>query len=288
MTDKSTVSSLITDFITFVQTQFRVTLKALRTDNGTEFVNAALSTKLSSLGIVHQNSFVYTPQHNGLVERKHMHLLNCARALMFHASLPIGFWGECLLTAVYLINRTPTPIVNHKSPYEVLYNCVPDYSNIIILGCLCYATIVPHLFDKFASRSVKGVFLGYPYAKAGYKVLNLATKQVFISRDVHFVESVFPFRDISVPDPQLLFPPAVDYVDYDHLHSVSQKSTVLDNEHVLLHALAKFSDYVGLPKTVQGYDTIHSTHAATTGSSAMSNHEITEPQYYKQAIQSAE
>lgn len=172
-----------------------------------------------------------------------------------------------------MINRTP--VVNHKSPYEVLYNCVPDYSNIRILGCLCYATIVPQLSDKFASRSVKGVFLGYPYAKAGYKVLNLATKQVFISRDVHFVEYVFSFRDISVPDPQLLFPPAADYVDSDHLHSV----TVLDNEPIVLHepevvsdsipvtsvisdrpqrirhASAKFSDYVGLPKIVQGYDT---------------------------------
>lgn len=159
LSDKSTVTNLLIELITLIQTQFHVTLKALRTDNGTEFVNAILSKKLSSLGIVHQTSCVYTPQQNGLVERKHIHLLNCARALMFHASLPIGFWGECLLTAVYLINRTPTPVLHNKSPYELLYDCAPDYSNMRILGCLCYATVVPQSSEKFASRLVKGVLL---------------------------------------------------------------------------------------------------------------------------------
>lgn len=54
-----------------------------------------------------------------------MHLLNCARALRFYDALSLTFWGDCLLTAAYLINRTPFDVLDHKSPYDVLFDCVP-------------------------------------------------------------------------------------------------------------------------------------------------------------------
>lgn len=100
--DKATVSSVIQEFITLIKTQFGVVIKTLRIDNGTEFMNTSVTKFLTALGIIHQSSCVYTPQQNGLVERKHRHLLNCARALRFHAGLPVHFWGDFLLTATYL------------------------------------------------------------------------------------------------------------------------------------------------------------------------------------------
>lgn len=176
-----------------MKTQFGVSIKILRSDNGSEFLNAPLKALLDSLGVIHQTSCVYTPQQNGKVERKHRHLLNVAKALRFQASLPIHFWGDCLLAATYLINRTPTPLLSGQSPFEVLFHKPPSYNHLKVFGCLCYATIVPHQRDKFASRAIKGVFLGYPYGTKGYRVLDLETKSVFISRDVQFVEHIFPF-----------------------------------------------------------------------------------------------
>lgn len=176
-----------------MKTQFGVSIKILRSDNGSEFLNAPLKALLDSLGVIHQTSCVYTPQQNGKVERKHRQLLNVARALRFQASLLIHFWGDCLLAATYLINRTPTPLLSGQSPFEVLFHKPPSYNHLKVFGCLCYATIVPHQRDKFAPIAIKGVFLGYPYGTKGYRVIDLETKRVFISRDVQFVEHIFPF-----------------------------------------------------------------------------------------------
>lgn len=103
LSDKSVVPTLIKEFIFLVENQFTIVVKVLRTDNDTEFINKRLSRFSLEKGILHQTSCVYTPQQNGLVECKHRHILNCARALRFHVGLPVVFWGDCLLTTVYLI-----------------------------------------------------------------------------------------------------------------------------------------------------------------------------------------
>ena len=117
---KQGVSQTIRDFLALVERQFAKHVKTIRSDNGTEFM--CLTSFFREKGIIHETSCVGTPQQNGRVERKHRHILNVARALRFQASLPLEFWGECILTAAYLINRTPTPILKGKTPFEYLYN----------------------------------------------------------------------------------------------------------------------------------------------------------------------
>ena len=144
-----------------------------------------------------QFTCAHTPQQNGTVERKHQHLLNVARSLRFQANLPISFWGDCILTATHLINMLPTPVLNYKSPHEVLFHEPPDYSSLKAFGCLCYISDLYYPPDKFKPKTLRCVFLGYPFNKKGYRVMELTTKKCYITRDIKFVEHQFPFHTIS-------------------------------------------------------------------------------------------
>ncbi|PKI38709.1 hypothetical protein CRG98_040900 [Punica granatum] len=156
-----------------------------------EFLSRELQDFFSMHGIVHQTSCTDTSQQNGRVERKHRHILNVARAFMFQASLPTRFWGECVSTAVHLINITPSSLLDNKSPHEVLFGKPPNYSNLRVFGSFCYAHT--RTKDKFEPRSRKCVFIGYPHGKKGWRLYDLKNQQTFVSRDVRFCETMFPF-----------------------------------------------------------------------------------------------
>ncbi|XP_073152089.1 uncharacterized protein [Henckelia pumila] len=175
--------------------QFGNFLKIVYSDNGTEFT--CLHDYFVTNGMLHQTSCAGTLQQNGRVERKHCHILNVARALRFQSNLPIEFWGECVLTAAYLINRTPYPLLQGKTPYEILFEQTPSYKNIRVFGFLAYAHNQKHGGDKFASRSRKCIFIGYPFGKQGWCLYDLESGKSFVSRDVIFVEHEIPYMKKS-------------------------------------------------------------------------------------------
>ncbi|GKB84192.1 putative RNA-directed DNA polymerase [Tanacetum coccineum] len=109
---KNEVFDVFVSFINLINNQFKIKIKMVRSDNGTEFVNHKMNNLFSDLGIIHQTSCAHTPQQNGIAERKHRHLLNVARSLTFQEGIPIRFWSDCVLTAVYLINRLPSSVLN--------------------------------------------------------------------------------------------------------------------------------------------------------------------------------
>ncbi|XP_021980336.1 uncharacterized protein LOC110876473 [Helianthus annuus] len=194
MKSKDEVFYNIKGFYNFLKTQFSKSVKIFRSDNGTEFTNKQMSNFCYENGILHQTSCVHTPQQNGIVERKHRHLLNVARTLLFQGGFPIKFWSECILTASYLINRTPSSILSGKSPYELVFGFSPVLGQLRVIGCLCFNTVLNNS-DKFTTHAEKCVLVGYSNEKKGYKLWSLDQKMMFFSRDVRFYETVFPFKE---------------------------------------------------------------------------------------------
>ncbi|GJZ50579.1 cysteine-rich receptor-like protein kinase 8 [Tanacetum coccineum] len=197
MIHKSDAFTVLKTFLKFVETQFDTKVKCVRSDNALEFVKGPCAEFLTKQGIEHQTTCVDRPQQNGRVERKHRHILEVARALRFQSSLPLRFWGDCVTTATYLINRFPSPILKYKTPYEMILNKEPDYSSLRVFGCFAVATNPSRIPDKFAPKGVPCVFIGYPAHQKGYKLYNLLTHSCFVSRDVQFHEHIFPFADSS-------------------------------------------------------------------------------------------
>ena len=175
------------------------------------------------------------------MERKHKHLLEIARALKFHASMPIKFWGDCILTATFLINHLPSSVINWKTPVEILYQKPPDYSLLKVFGCLCYAHTKTK--DKFLPRSTKCVFLGYSFGQKGYKVYDLTTHKCFVTRDIIFKEDIFPFKDIN----------ALPTDSYNDSH-------ITNSPLISFHDSSIFSStYPTFPNSTSAFDNVSST-----------------------------
>jgi len=190
MNHKSETQHLLESFIIFSQNQFQASIKTIRVDNGLEFIS--MRNFFLKKGIECQRTCVYTPQPNGVVERKHRHILNTARALLFQSHLPLEFWEECILTATYIINRLPIPLLKNKSPFEMPYNCPPSLTHLKTFSCLCYAIVVSPK-QKFDSHARECIFIGHPLNQKAYKLFDIDADTFFTSRDVIFHESVLTF-----------------------------------------------------------------------------------------------
>lgn len=224
MLEKSEVATILKNFCAMSVRQFGRPVKTFRSDNGTEFL--VLKSYFRQEGILHQTSSVDTPQQNGRVERKHRHILNVARACLFQANLPVTFWGQSILTAAHLINRTPTKLLNGLTPYELLHGSPPKHDTLRVFGCLCYAQRRPRSSDKFAARSRKCLFVGYPYGKKAWNVYDLEDNVFFTSRDVVFFEDQFPGLPAPQASPTM---PQPEPITDDYLSLPSPVSSTQDN-----------------------------------------------------------
>lgn len=187
---KSDVYKAFTDFKQLVENQFDHKIKILQTDGGGEFI--ALKSFLQTHGIQHRLSCPYTPEQNGLAERKHRHITEMGRTLLAKSSLPFKFWDDAFCTAVYLINRLPSSVLQYRTPYELIFHKPPAYSFLKTFGCACFPNIRPYNSNKLQFKSEQCTFVGYSNQYKGYKCLS-STGKVYFSRDVLFDEHTFPF-----------------------------------------------------------------------------------------------
>jgi hypothetical protein len=156
-----------------------------------------LNSLFKSAGISHHVLCPHTHQQNGSAERKHRHIVEMGLTLLSHTSMPLKYWDEAFLVATYLINRIPTKLLSYDTPLHKLLGAAPDYLSLCVFGCVCWPNLHPYNSYKIELCSIKCVFLGYSNMHKGFKCLDVSKGHIYISQDVIFDESMFPFASLS-------------------------------------------------------------------------------------------
>jgi hypothetical protein len=155
------------------------------------------SYQVFEIGIAHHVSYPHTHQQNGSAKQKHHHIVETGLALLAHAGMPLKFWYEAFLTAMYLINHLLTHFLDNLSPVERLFKSPQNYSMLKNFGCARWPHLRPYNRHKLEFHSKPCVFLGYSSLHKGYKCLEMETGRVYILCDIIFNEVVFPFSNPS-------------------------------------------------------------------------------------------
>lgn len=194
---KSQVKETFIAFTALDENHFQRKIRTLYSDNGGEFV--ALRQFLITKGITHLTTPPHTPEHNGISERKHQHIVETGLTLLSKAFVPKAYWTYAFATAIYLINRMPTTVIHGESPYAKLFAQQPNYLKLRVFGCLCFPWTRPYNTNKLDDRSVSCVFLGYSLTQSAYLCLDKSSGRIYVSRHVQFVEDCFPFQKTTTP-----------------------------------------------------------------------------------------
>ncbi|GKD38337.1 retrovirus-related pol polyprotein from transposon TNT 1-94 [Tanacetum coccineum] len=143
-----------------LQVGLNKTVRFVRTDNGTEFVNKDLTDFYESVGITHEKTVPRTPQQNGVVEQRNRTLVEAARTMLIFSKAPLFLWAEGFVaTACYTQNRSLIHTLHNKTPYELVHDKKPDLSFLRIFGALCYPTNDSEDLGKLKAKADIGFFI---------------------------------------------------------------------------------------------------------------------------------
>jgi hypothetical protein len=192
---KSEVLEKFQEFQSLVECLFNRKIISIQTDWRGEY--KGLDSFFSKIGITHLVSCPHGHQQNEAAERKHRHIVEVGLSLLAHASMPLKFWDEAIISAAYLINRLPSKVIQHQTTLDRLFHQTPNYSLLRVFGCACWSNLRPYNTHKLTFRSKQCVFLEYNTLYKGYKCMDTSTGRVYVSRDVVFDEKLFPFATMN-------------------------------------------------------------------------------------------
>jgi transposase InsO family protein len=200
---KDQASNFIKDFISEQETQMGKKVKRIRTDGGTEFVNAELESFLKEKGIILETSAPYTQQQNGVAERFNRTTSEHALAMIKDAGLTDGFWPEAHEYASYVRNRSPTRVLDKITPHEAYYGKKPNVSALRIFGSKCHVRVPPEKRKKSDAHSIDGIFCGMIRHTKGYRIWIPKQHKMIKSRNVIVYEKIS-----SIAEPNEILIPA--------------------------------------------------------------------------------
>jgi transposase InsO family protein len=187
--EKSQTQETLKRFLRQTQNEFGLRIKKNRSDNGMEFKNSQIEGFFEEEGIKHELSSPYTPQQNGVVERKNRTLLDMARTMLDEYKTPDRFWAEAINIACYSINRLNLHWILKKTSYALLTGKNPNVSYFRVFRSKCFILIKRGRNSKFAPKAVEGFLLGYDSNTRAYRIFNKSTGLDEVSCDIVFDET---------------------------------------------------------------------------------------------------
>ncbi|KAJ0621560.1 putative RNA-directed DNA polymerase [Helianthus annuus] len=162
----------------------------LRTDRGGEFTSKEFNQYCEDQGIERQLTAPYTPQQNGVVERRNRTVMEVTRSLLKTMAVPEMFWGEAVRHAMYVLNRVSTKGFKGKTPYEGWKGFKPKLNKLKVFGCVGFIKKVGGHLDKLADRSQPLVYFGSESGSKEYRMYNPKQKRICVVRegDAEFLE----------------------------------------------------------------------------------------------------
>ena len=212
---KDETFSVFRRFVVMIEKLTGLKIKFFRSDRGGEFMSKEFTKFLEEQGITRETTAPGTPQQNGVAERMNQTLDGGARALVHHAGMTMGFWGEAIAVAAHVLNRAPRKRLGWRTPYELLFGRVPDVSYFRTFGCRAW--VYNDKGKKWDPKSKPMIFVGYESGAKAFRLWNPATRSIVISANVKFSENDFPNRPALPRPPPAPAPPAnppsVPYVE---------------------------------------------------------------------------
>ncbi|GJY91293.1 retrovirus-related pol polyprotein from transposon TNT 1-94 [Tanacetum coccineum] len=156
---KDETPAFVINLLKQLQVGLNKTIKFIRIDNGTEFVNEDLIDYYENVGITHAKTVPRTPQQNGIVKRRNRTLVEAARTRLIFSKAPLFLWAEAVATACYTKNRSLIHTLHDKTPYKLVHDKKPDLTFLRIFRALCYPTNDSEDLGKLKAKADIGFFL---------------------------------------------------------------------------------------------------------------------------------
>ena len=186
--DKSEATERMKEYITYLERKWERLPKAIRVDNGKEFVNKELTGWCRKKGIDLQRTAPYSPSQNGVAERFNRTLMELSRAMLIAKDLPHFLWAEAVSYAAYIRSSVPTRALNDKTPYEAWTGQKPNVSHLREFGASVW------IYDegdtgKLLPRANKHIFVGFQEGPKAVRYYDAGKRSIKISRNYRFSEA---------------------------------------------------------------------------------------------------
>ncbi|GJR89292.1 zinc finger, CCHC-type containing protein [Tanacetum coccineum] len=220
-------SGVFVEFDCYNNGMFILNLNKVPDDSGFVYISSStvVNSSLWHARIIHETTAPYTPQQNGVAERKNRSLKEMVNSMLSYSGLSDRFWGEAMLTACYLLNRVPNKR-NKTTPYELWYKKQPNLSILRVWGCRAVVRLPDPKRKTLGEKGIDCIFVGYAEHSKAYRFYviepndSVSINMIIESRDATFDENRFS----SIPRPKDIIPNLDESQRDDHSNDIPSET----------------------------------------------------------------